>query len=212
MPRIFPVLDDILSGRARIEKGHSGTPPPGSPGAPTGLYTQVLDDGRIVVTWYPPSGGTQKGYYLYRYDDAGSPEFKKRLDIPQGGVSYYENSPTPGVTYEYYVTAFNDYGEGPNAGPVTAMVPLPPPPEPPPPPPPEPPPEVPAEPPAEQPPEPAPEPAPEPTPEPTPTPSPEPSGFVPGQNLRRISDIVRRRLEEIQKEKAAGRWPPWGYR
>jgi len=180
MPRIFPVLDD-MSGQPRIEKGNSGTPPSGSPGVPTGLYTQVLDDGRIVVTWYPPSEGTQKGYYLYRYDDVGSPEFKDRIDAPQGGVSYYHNSPTPGVTYEYYVTAFNDYGEGPNAGPVTAMVPG-----------------LPS--------------GPQPTPGPTPTPEPEPSGFVPGQNLRRISDIVRKRLEEIQKEKAAGRWPPWGYR
>jgi hypothetical protein len=39
----------------------------------------------------------------------------------------------------------------------------------------------------------------------------EPGSFVPGANMRRIVGIVQQRLEEIRKEKAAGRWPPWGW-
>ena len=52
---------------------------------------------------------------------------------------------------------------------------------------------------------------PETVPEPIPEPTPPEEGFAPGDNIRRIMEIVRKRLDEIQKDKAAGKWPPWGW-
>lgn len=171
-----------------------------APGMPTGLYTQVDEShGRIIVNFYPPSGGGQQGYLVYRDDGytPGNYQLVKDIASSSGGVSYYDNYCERGRTYSYLVSAYNASGEGPTAGPVSGTLAAPTPPPEPEPPPPEP--------------EPLPVPEPTPLPEPTPTPEPTPGTFVPGQNIRRIVGIVQKRLEEIRKEQAAGRWPPWGY-
>lgn len=142
----------------------------------------------IYVSWDPFLGAIS--YLVYR---SVSPDWMSATLIAEPTqTSYTDMTLIAGQTYYYWVQA--TLGPGSTSGvtgPVAATAPIPiAPPE-----------EVPAE----------PIPPPEPTPEPTPTPEPEP-GFVPGQNIKRISDVIRKRLEEIQKEKAAGRWPPWGYR
>lgn len=159
--------------------------PMGKGGGPTPQnLTAVPQENSVYVSWDSVFGAVN--YIVYR---SFSPDLATATVIANPvQTNYTDVSVTPGQTYYYWVAASPgpSYPEGDATGPVAATVPEPPP---------EPPPEVPVEPP----------------PPPEPPPPSEP-GFVPGQNLRRISDIVRRRLEEIQKEKAAGRWPPWGYR
>lgn len=117
------------------------------PGVPTGLYAEAtkMSDGTpaIAVVFYPPSGGTQQGYNVYRGQVSATATSAQdmpyigaskvgSISAPSGGVSYFDY-PEPGVTWYYYVTAYNSAGEGAPAGPNDvqgvppgAMIPVPP--------------------------------------------------------------------------------------
>ncbi len=67
-----------------------------------------------AIEWEPVSGA--KGYSVYRKESTGS-VFQLVGDITGGDYYYfYDFDPqlTPGKTYQYSVSAFNEYGEGPN--------------------------------------------------------------------------------------------------
>lgn len=67
-----------------------------------------------VIEWEPVSGA--KGYSIYRKEASGA-VFQLVGDITGGDYSYfYDFDPqlTPGNTYQYSVSAFNESGEGPN--------------------------------------------------------------------------------------------------
>lgn len=67
-----------------------------------------------VVEWEPVSGA--KGYSIYRKTSSET-VFQLVGDVTGGDYSYfYDFDPklTPGTTYQYSVSAFNENGEGPN--------------------------------------------------------------------------------------------------
>ena len=67
-----------------------------------------------IVEWEPVSGA--KGYSIYRKESSGT-VFQLVGDITGGDYSYFydfDAQLTPGTTYQYSVSAFNENGEGPN--------------------------------------------------------------------------------------------------
>lgn len=89
--------------------------PLGVPSAPTSL-NMTMDGDLIRVSWEPPvdDGGTRiLGYTIYRYDtEMIKTETFNSMTVSDTYLEQNDVDCERGRTYEYWVTAFNDAGEG----------------------------------------------------------------------------------------------------
>jgi hypothetical protein len=94
------------------------------PSAPTGLTATANDDGTISVSWSAPSSGCPCWYMVYYQDATKGDAYTHYLDTTTTATLTYLNIRD---TYNIKVTATNRGGEGPAAGPVSAVAYMPPP-------------------------------------------------------------------------------------
>ncbi len=84
------------------------------PTSPLALNT-IAGDSQIALNWDAPEddgGSTLLSYMIYRGTVSGA---EVPLITVYGSTSFLDAEVTNGVTYWYFVTAFNEVGEGPNS-------------------------------------------------------------------------------------------------
>lgn len=107
-----------MTGVLRVES------PVGPPSAPQDLEA-VVGDGTVDLSWRPPvddGGAPIEGYRVYRGTDPANLVLLAEVDT---GLAYTDRAVADGVTYHYAVSAVNEAGEGPRAGPVEVATPEP---------------------------------------------------------------------------------------
>ncbi len=81
------------------------------PTFPQNLTSDIVDSG-INLSWEEPWDeglSSLEGYWIYRGEDRG--EIEKKDEVGPTNLCYEDTEIEYGVTYYYYVTAFNDEGE-----------------------------------------------------------------------------------------------------
>ena len=87
------------------------------PNAPSNLIASTFSTTQINLRWTDNSDN-ELGFIVYRRTGNGNYE---GLDVVSPGIAQYKNFYlTPGTSYTYYVTAFNNYGRSINSNEVTA--------------------------------------------------------------------------------------------
>jgi Fibronectin type III domain len=112
-------VNAFLNGQSALFGGY-GYGPPGSPSAPTGLQASG-DDTVVNASWQAPAdeGASPVTGYVVYLSSAGS-----LVDSEVVGPTTFSHQFTGldnGTTYEVWVSAFNAAGEGPTAGPASAL-------------------------------------------------------------------------------------------
>ncbi len=83
-----------------------------APGAPTGLAAAAVSESSVRVTWSRPQNSEVTGYYLY-YQQGTLTSTKKKLTVSgESTLSYTVTGLASSTTYRFWVSAYNEAGEG----------------------------------------------------------------------------------------------------
>ncbi|MCL4558195.1 MAG: fibronectin type III domain-containing protein [Deltaproteobacteria bacterium] len=85
----------------------SNPPPQAPPQAPANLGI-APGDRQISLAWSPSTGAD--GYYLYYYNTGTVIQGNRQFLAKTTSTTYTHSSLTNGVLYEYFISAYNDYG------------------------------------------------------------------------------------------------------
>jgi len=90
-----------------------------APGAPSNLIAIAISYSQIDLTWQDNSPD-ETGFYIYRKN---TNSYSNIANIEANTTSYNDNGLSPGTTYSYKVTAYNNGGESESSNEVTIATP-----------------------------------------------------------------------------------------
>ncbi len=85
---------------------------PATPSAPTGLFANAVDSGHIQLAWHD-NANNETGFHIYQSTNQNT-GFALIKTAAAGTQSFLAGGLSPGVTYFYRVTAFNNGGDSAN--------------------------------------------------------------------------------------------------
>jgi len=113
------IVSPLIKVDAALAALGSGGPPPGLPAVPTALTAIVSSTTQINLSWMDNSTD-EAGFKVYRRA-AGENTWTLLSTLAPNTVTFANTGLTPGTTFTYQVTAFNNAGESSPSNEITAI-------------------------------------------------------------------------------------------